>query len=79
MTREDFAEFVEAFGWEKRETRDKSIWTYKKDDMSLNYYPTTGTLTVQKKEEDHPYGRFILNKKRVLNLVQVESALEELN
>lgn len=79
MNKENFEEFLEALGWTKRAIREGGLmWAYKKDDLSLNYYFTTGTLTIQTGCEGNVYGQFILNKKKIKNLSQLESALEEI-
>lgn len=78
FTKEELIEFLQAFGWEERSVRNSLMWAFRKDDMSLNYYPSNGTLTVQKKTEDQPYGVFVINKKRLRKLEEIELALEEL-
>lgn len=79
MIKEILTEFLEAFGWSEKETRSSSMWSFKKEDFHLNYYFTTGTLTVQQEVEGVPYGKMVLNKKNVKNLIQLETILEEIN
>jgi hypothetical protein len=66
-------ELVEALGWKEILSKNDKMFSFVKDDLRLNYYFTTGTLTVQGPN------RVIKVHKDVMDLVTLEEIICTIN
>lgn len=40
-------DLLKAYGWEEIPSKNKIMFSFKKEDLRLNYYFTNGTVTIQ--------------------------------
>ena len=70
---ERLKELVEALGWKEILSKNDKMFSFVKDDLRLNYYFTTGTVTIQGPN------RGIGVHKDVINLVTLEEIICRIN
>lgn len=73
IKKDELKELLSAYGWEEIVSKNKYMWSFIKGDARLNYYFTSGSMTIQQNM------KFLYNGKNVYSLLRVEEAVMHYN